>query len=966
MKKCNSLLKRLPAFLLAGLLALLPNLTRADLLGAEIQYKTQKDSLYITLNTFEDYAYGRSAYINSYIDVASISTNTKFSVNLKQLTTKDITSTCSKACTNYSSIFCNNENTLVKKVYTAKLYVGEFSANDCDLKISWSSYYRPKSVEKFYIETVFNRCIEGGNSSPKIINDPYHILALNEAYSYSWKATDSDGDSLVYELIEARVDELNGVDYEKGLSHKIPFNYYGQPQNNAKFPKGFHFDNNNGLLRFLPTKNASNPVVVSVSEYRNGTRIGQTVRDIQMTVKNISNKKPIVSGINGTNKEFTQACANQEICFYVQAEDGDSGDEVEFTWETDIDNATVTKVSGKKPMLEFCWTPSKKELREMSYFLKVTAKDNSCELSGKYERVINIKVVEPFDVKFSNHVSACKELTFSTETNFENPNKLVYDWQIEEVDFYGKELKYDFTKDGGSITAHLTATNEQSGCQAMFTKQIALPSHPNVFVSGNKKACKNSSIPLNANGAKTYKWLDVADNNLGFGSTLEYELTEATTLILKGEDKYGCADYDTIVLDIIEPEISATAIEQSVCKGLPIEIVATGALNYQWSQNGLSKQNHDVATYVLKRNEIIQVSGIDKNGCEGTYDVNVKVDQDCVWPGDVNGDELVNNKDVLYVGLSYNTKNPNDAKQAKSTFWQPYQSENWNESFADNRNYKHADANDDGIIDYTDLLVIDKFYSREVIYTNKKNGNGYKLYFDYDVDSLKNKEVIEVTVSLGTKADPAKDVYGIAFTIDYNDIVDTGSISFNTDNSWLAEGSNTIKLVKNIPSTGSAGGGKIDIAFSRTSKKPKSGSGKVGSVKFVVQDDIDWKKLHFIELMLEGIEVIDANGGKIDAYGENTSIQLSDLYSSANSTPKLSGVSAFPNPTENGEIFISIDDTHQSVKVSLVSISGQTIVAPSTFNTGVHQLNTNGIKSGYYLVIFNSNNGKYTLPLIVK
>ncbi len=957
--------KWLPAFLLAGFLAILPSVLIADLLGAEIQYETKNDSVYIYLNTFEDYAYGRSAYINQYINIKSVNSSKGTQVKLNKHSKTDISPICESSCSNFTSAYCNNENTLVKTNYSAKVYLGEFGTNDCDLKIIWESYYRPKSFEKYFLEVTFNRCVEGGNKSPKIINDPYHIISLSEAYSYSWKAKDEDGDSLVYELKEARTDELNSINYEKGLSYKTPFNYYGQPQSSGKFPKGFHFDNQNGLLRFLPIKNSSNPVVVCVSEFRDGKKIGETIREIVMTVKSVNNKKPIVSGINGTNKEFATACANQELCFYIQAEDGDNGDEVEFTWETDIPNASISKKSGKKPTLEFCWTPSKSELRELSYFIKIQAKDNSCELIGKYERVINIKVVEPFDVNFAHHVSACKEITFSSETDFESPAKLVYEWQIGDDKYYGKDLTYNY-QDGGVKKVNLVAINEASGCRDEFEKTISLPKSPEVSISGKKAVCPNSSLNLTAKGAKNYEWLNNQNAILADGQSFDFTIEETSTIIVKGTDKYGCLDFDTAIINVFTPEIDAFATEDLVCKGLPIIVKGQGATNYEWSINGLKENNNDFAIYSFTRNDVVEVKGTDQNGCTGSKLVSIFVDQDCVWPGDVNGDEYVNNKDVLYLGLSYNTFNTADDKELKSPVWQPYSTTNWNETFADNRNYKHADANNDGIIDFADLMVIDKFYNREILYTNKKDNNGYKLYFDYDVDSLKDKEVIEVTISLGTEDEPAKDVYGIAFTIDYNNVVDSGSISFNTENSWLAEGSNTIKLVKNIPNKSSTGGGKIDIAYCRTSKKPKSGSGKVGSVKFVVQDDIDWKKLHFIELMLEGIEIIDENGESIDAYGQNTSIQLSDLYSSVYSSPILSGINIYPNPATNGALYLNIDDSHESVLVSIYSVDGKKVIPSSNFKTGVHQIELNEVENGYYFVVCESSKGKYTVPVVVK
>jgi hypothetical protein len=951
-------------FLLAGFLYLFPGISKGNLLGAEMRYDLIDDSIFVYLNTYDDYAYGRSARIDQNLYISSLNSSRSLRAQLKLVSSEDITATCSSTCTNFSNSYCGNSNTLVKLKYATVISIAEFTNEDCELELVWSSYYRPSTYEKFYLSTKVFTCIDGNNSSPTIINDPYHIIPFNEPYSYSWIAKDKDQDSLVYELVEAQISENSFYNYERGLSAKIPFNYYGQPQSSAKFPKGFHFNSTNGLLRFYPTKTMASPVVVKISEYRDGNKIGETVREIYMEVKNVANKKPILSGINGGNKEEISACVNHELCFYLEAEDGDAGDAIDFTWETDMPNASIEAKSNKKSTLNVCWTPTDKDLAKGTFYIKVLTKDNSCELEGRYERVFKINVTETFSSKFDYDITSCKEATLTAETNVKNDQKLTYEWQIGQKSFFGKTLVYNYDA-GGVQQVNLFASNELTGCKSIYQKNMVLPKSPNVLVVGDKEACQNAEVNLGAKGAVHYEWHN-QDGELANGITLKQTFNEDQTIYLKGTDKYGCVDVDTFYLDILKPQIDAFALENTVCKGMTVEIKAQNALDYNWSTNGLKSFDNDKAVYTLKRNEVIEVSGTDANGCFGSKQVDIFIDQDCVWPGDINGDEYVNNRDVLMLGLSYNTTNSDNEKEYKSPVWLPYRSENWDESFADSRNYKHADANNDGIIDYEDLLIIDKFYHREITYTNKKNNTGYKLYFDFDIDSVKGKQVVEIDVSLGTTSEPAENVYGIAFTIDYNNFIDTSSISFNTDDSWLNEGSNTIKLVKNIPNKGTTGGGKIDIAFSRTSKKPKSGSGKVGSVKFVVQDDIDWKKNQFIELLLEGIEIVNEKGESLDAFGEAVTIQVSDLISSTSQLPSFDGLEAFPNPTSNGKLFINISNQYEEVNVSLINLAGQTVINPTTYTSGTHALNLESIEKGYYLVVFETSQGKHTTSIVVR
>ena len=201
--------------------------------------------------------------------------------------------------------------------------------------------------------------------------------------------------------------------------------------------------------------------------------------------------------------------------------------------------------------------------------------------------------------------------------------------------------------------------------------------------------------------------------------------------------------------------------------------------------------------------------------------------------GDIDGDEEVNNIDVLYIGLGYNEKSPAQASPVR-TEWKARHVENWGQEFTQStgsRNYKHADTNGDGIIDFLDVNAIDLFYNNTYETNKKKTEKGTQLKFVYDIDSLKGKRNFKIAVNLGDQQQAAKDVYGLAFSIKYESAVKASSVEFDTQNSWITKGSNKIQLVKNIPEYNEENkiiGGRIDVAISRTDKiagerKRKSG-----------------------------------------------------------------------------------------------------------------------------------------------
>ena len=134
----------------------------------------------------------------------------------------------------------------------------------------------------------------------------------------------------------------------------------------------------------------------------------------------------------------------------------------------------------------------------------------------------------------------------------------------------------------------------------------------------------------------------------------------------------------------------------------------------------------------------------------------------------------------------------------------------------------------------------------------------------------------------------------------------------------------------------------------------------------MVQDNIDWKRNQFIELLLEGIEIVNENGEKLDAYGEAATIEISDVMSGLNNAIALDGLNVFPNPVSNGQLFINIDDQYQNVQLSLVNLAGQVVLSQNSVTSGVHQLNLESIESGYYIVVFETSQGKHNAPVVIR
>jgi len=135
----------------------------------------------------------------------------------------------------------------------------------------------------------------------------------------------------------------------------------------------------------------------------------------------------------------------------------------------------------------------------------------------------------------------------------------------------------------------------------------------------------------------------------------------------------------------------------------------------------------------------------------------------CVFPGDANSDGIVNNTDVLYVGISYGAIGPLRADTSTAANFSasfPWLQSNGLANLPSGINIQHSDCDGNGIIDRQDISVISRNYNRR----SNKSGisecmdvNDIPLYFTVP-DSIPVGSTVSVEVNLGNNQVPAQDV----------------------------------------------------------------------------------------------------------------------------------------------------------------------------------------------------------------
>ena len=83
--------------------------------------------------------------------------------------------------------------------------------------------------------------------------------------------------------------------------------------------------------------------------------------------------------------------------------------------------------------------------------------------------------------------------------------------------------------------------------------------------------------------------------------------------------------------------------------------------------------------------------------------------EDCVWPGDLNANGIVNALDALAFGFALDSMGP--ARSNMSTDWQALEADDWIQNLPElGTNFKHIDANGNGIVEENDQFIISVNY----------------------------------------------------------------------------------------------------------------------------------------------------------------------------------------------------------------------------------------------------------------
>ncbi len=431
-----------------------------------------------------------------------------------------------------------------------------------------------------------------------------------------------------------------------------------------------------------------------------------------------------------------------------------------------------------------------------------------------------------------------------------------------------------------------------------------------------------------------------------------------TLAVIDGLGRVGYAQFKILSNASLSLHVASDTLNASV-----FQRFQNDKWKFNWSTGQVDSSIDNTSHLIATKLTTYCVTATDDNsGCQMSNCATVSCNN-CVWPGDANYDGIVDNYDLLPIGLAYDSTGIQRSNATLDWYGQPCL--DWTSAFNNSVNYKHADCDGSGIINADDTIAILHNFSLVHPRSGKspRKDDVPPLLISFSPDTVNTGDILTATVTLGTPALPATNVYGIAFTVNYDiKIVDTAKTSVRVSDSWLGTSTDRISIAKDLKQ------GQIKMGLTRIDHATRSGNGPIGIITFVITtDNINGKNLSYygIHGWISDVRAVDALGNAIDlSEGEDEATLEYTATGIKEVQDLLQRIAVFPNPA-NEQITITAPVGLQASEVRITDIIGNTLLKHPAF-TGSIQLNVSLLEGGAYFVEVTTPAGISTRKLVIE
>jgi hypothetical protein len=317
-----------------------------------------------------------------------------------------------------------------------------------------------------------------------------------------------------------------------------------------------------------------------------------------------------------------------------------------------------------------------------------------------------------------------------------------------------------------------------------------------------------------------------------------------------------------------------------------------------------------------------------------------------VWPGDANNNGIANHVDLLQIGVSWDSLGPTRA--ATTIAWAPQLlSTAWGTSALVNVDRGYSDCNGNGLVEATDIFAIHQNFGLFWTPTEPTDSGTIvttpapQLRLSIPATAfISGLDTIDLDVLLTDGAANVNDLFGLAFTIEYDPtIIDTVLPTFN--GGWLNFDGQS-EIVQHVDT----GLGRISVAITRRAMPGVSGTGSLGSLGIVMDDDIRINAFYQLDFKITFATANYRNGDPLylGVLGDTLTIETP----LAATQPQPPRVQVFPSPARH-MLYLQANGV-EDADLIVRDLQGKLVHQAHYATMGRHALSVAGWAAGIYIL----------------
>ncbi|MFM2386782.1 MAG: hypothetical protein RL660_1539 [Bacteroidota bacterium] len=308
---------------------------------------------------------------------------------------------------------------------------------------------------------------------------------------------------------------------------------------------------------------------------------------------------------------------------------------------------------------------------------------------------------------------------------------------------------------------------------------------------------------------------------------------------------------------------------------------------------------------------------------------------DTVWPGDANADFIVDNFDVLAIGVANSATGL--ARPGANTTWTAQYVGNWAGSFVSGVNHKHADCDGNGTVDIAvDAPVVSANYGlwhSKKFNTPRKDRGLPELKLDLTSIKFIPGTTVTIPITLGSANNACVDFYGLASTFTISTNASASNMTVTKAGTWIPA-ANSYGFDKAIIPT------RNEFALTKTNAQGSNGFGQIGSITISIPSNAAiGGTVNFGFVNVKAVKP-DGSDMQIDVPTQSAMIETAGSIEGATS----SSISLLPNITSAELQIIGAQDQD----IFIANMQGQRVM--SIHHEVSKPINVAGLANGLYYV----------------